>query len=95
MPIGDLALTEASSSASSEFIISIALAAYVGVSLTIPFWVPIVKRHTGNCGVYWVRARAAAVRGKGLPKRHAERRDVVRRLQRRLQDLVDGRLVDP
>ena len=56
MPIGDLALTEASSSASSEFIISIALAAYVGVSLTIPFWVPIVKRLSGDCGVFWVCA---------------------------------------
>ena len=27
---------------------------YVGVSLTIPLWVPIVKRLTGDCGVFWV-----------------------------------------
>ena len=30
------------------------LAVYVVVSLTIPFWVPIVQRHTGARGVYWV-----------------------------------------
>ena len=30
------------------------LALYVVVSLTIPFWVPIVKRLTGDCGVFWV-----------------------------------------
>ena len=37
-------------------ILTLALAAYVGVSLTIPFWVPIVKRLSGDCGVFWVCA---------------------------------------
>ena len=41
-----------------------------------------------------VRARAPAVRREGLAEGDSERRDVVRGLQRRLQDLVDGRLVD-
>ena len=27
---------------------------YVAVSLTIPFWVPILKRLSGDCGVFWV-----------------------------------------
>lgn len=38
----------------SSLAITLALATYVGVSLTIPFWVPIVKRLTGDCGVFWV-----------------------------------------
>ena len=29
--------------------------AYVFGTLTIPLWVPIVKRLTGDCGVFWVR----------------------------------------
>ena len=31
---------------------------YVGVSLTIPLWVPIVKRLTGDCGIFWVSGPA-------------------------------------
>ena len=38
--------------------VTITLAAYVGVSLTIPFWVPIVKKMSGDCGVFWVRGHA-------------------------------------
>lgn len=30
------------------------LVLYVVTSLTIPFWVPILKRVTGDCGVFWV-----------------------------------------
>jgi hypothetical protein len=30
------------------------LVLYVVTSLTIPFWVPILKRFTGDCGVFWV-----------------------------------------
>uniref|UniRef100_A0A7S0ITW9 Uncharacterized protein n=1 Tax=Calcidiscus leptoporus TaxID=127549 RepID=A0A7S0ITW9_9EUKA len=30
------------------------LALYVLVSLTIPFWVPILQKTAGHCGVYWV-----------------------------------------
>ena len=33
---------------------SILLALYVVTSLTIPFWVPILKRVIGDCGMYWV-----------------------------------------
>lgn len=29
---------------------------YVAVSLTIPFWVPLIKRHAGETGFYWVFA---------------------------------------
>jgi len=32
----------------------VVLAAYVLVSLTIPFWVPLLQKLAGNCGVYWV-----------------------------------------
>jgi|EP00900_Chrysochromulina_parva_P014189 hypothetical protein len=31
-----------------------ALVVYIFTSLTIPFWVPIVERFTGRCGIYWV-----------------------------------------
>ena len=33
---------------------SILLALYVVTSLTIPFWVPILKRVVGDCGIFWV-----------------------------------------
>ena len=39
---------------STSLTLTLALAAYVGVSLTIPFWVPIVKRLSGDCGLFWV-----------------------------------------
>ena len=57
-PIGDA--LEASSSASSEFIISIALAAYVGVSLTILFWVPIVAT-SGDCALLGMRFKTPSL----------------------------------
>lgn len=37
-----------------SWLVSSILALYVVTSLTIPFWVPIVKRLTGDCGVFWV-----------------------------------------
>lgn len=43
--------------ADTSMMITLALAAYVGVSLTIPLWVPIVKQLTGDCGLFWVRVR--------------------------------------
>ena len=39
----------------TSMVITLCLTAYVVVSLTIPYWVPIVKRLSGDCGVYWVR----------------------------------------
>ena len=50
--------------ASTSLVVTVCLAAYVFVSLTIPYWVPIVKRFTGDCGVYWVRAACQLQRPK-------------------------------
>tara|TARA_B110001452_G_scaffold232760_1_gene210226 strand:- start:1217 stop:1450 length:234 start_codon:yes stop_codon:yes gene_type:complete len=40
----------------SELALYSVIALYFVVSLTIPFWVPILKRVSGECGVFWVRA---------------------------------------
>jgi len=37
-----------------EYTLSSLVLLYVGCTLTIPLWVPIVKRLTGDCGVFWV-----------------------------------------
>ena len=37
-----------------SWLVSSILALYVVTTLTIPFWVPILKRLTGDCGVFWV-----------------------------------------
>lgn len=37
-----------------SWLVSSILALYVTTTLTIPFWVPILKRLTGDCGVFWV-----------------------------------------
>lgn len=47
------------------------LAAYVVGSLTIPFWVPIVKRLTGDCGVLWVRGARVRAFASAVPLRAA------------------------
>ena len=39
-----------------EYLLSWLLLLYIGGTLTIPLWVPIVKRLTGDCGVFWVSA---------------------------------------
>ena len=36
------------------------LSLYVLVSLTIPFWVPILQKTAGHCGVYWVRVEGVS-----------------------------------
>ena len=43
-----------SAAATSEVALYVIVAAYFAVSLTIPFWVPIVKRLLGESGVFWV-----------------------------------------
>ena len=43
-----------SSLATPEVALYVLIAAYFAVSLTIPFWVPIVKRLLGESGVFWV-----------------------------------------
>ena len=40
----------------SELALYSVITLYFVVSLTIPFWVPILKRVSGECGVFWVRA---------------------------------------
>ncbi|KAL1496148.1 hypothetical protein AB1Y20_014767 [Prymnesium parvum] len=37
-----------------EYYLCALLFVYVVSTLTIPLWVPIVKRFTGDCGVFWV-----------------------------------------
>lgn len=46
------------------------LGLYVGVSLTIPLWVPILQKLTGQCGVFWVhsRQRCAAPLPESTPR---------------------------
>ena len=39
---------------SAPWLLPTLLGVYVVTSLTIPFWVPIVKRITGHSGVFWV-----------------------------------------
>lgn len=41
-------------------VLTAVLGVYVVTSLTIPFWVPIVKRITGDSGVFWVNGRSSA-----------------------------------
>jgi hypothetical protein len=43
------------------------LGLYVGVSLTIPLWVPILQKLTGQCGVFWVNLPPAP--GRVAPAR--------------------------
>ena len=38
----------------APLLLYVVIALYFMVSLTIPFWVPILKRTLGECGVFWV-----------------------------------------
>ena len=47
---------ELAASSPCEMTLYALVSVYVATSLTIPYWVPIVKAYLGQTGVYWVFA---------------------------------------